>query len=220
MATASESSVQYERDLRSNNQDHKRLKDYNKKWAHKGWGHRPGAGEKIDGYWFDADVSTFAKVRPSKSFGSSPHAVKRNQNINKGAPTYDNAKGPGGLHTHKIHEKLHAMAEVKDAEASRSVIDLLPSPRGGRTAAAHSDGVLYSFDANESPATKVSLEVFVKPNAKETEKKVADEYGVVDAEGNVVEGKKAVRHLRKPASASPRANVEEPSVEVDGFELI
>lgn len=192
MATATESPMQYERDLRSIQHEDKRAKDHNKKWSHKYAGVRPLAGVK---YTWDTDMTQFEKVRPPKGWGRDPYTVPRS---NSG--------------------KVHAKAEID--EVSRSNIDYLPSPRDSRLSASKSDGVLYSFDATESPAPVLSLEVFVKPNTKETEKLVEKEYEILDVNGDVVKGKKARRHLRKAASASPEGKVEEKLVEVDGFELV
>jgi hypothetical protein len=111
----------------------------------------------------------------------------------------------------QVKTKDSAREEMQDV--SRSIVDLVPSPRG--TSA--SDGFLYSFDRTESPVNVLSLDIFVKPDVQ-TEKLVEKEYEILDANGDALRGKKARRNLRKAAS-NP---IETAPVEGDDeeFELI
>lgn len=102
---------------------------------------------------------------------------------------------------------------------SRSVLDYLPgSPR--RQMSNPMDNVLYSFDRVDSPGRPLTLEVFVKTTGRETEKFVEKEYEIVDANGDMLKGRKARRNLRRgPAEGGKSADDEFEIVE-DGFELV
>lgn len=77
---------------------------------------------------------------------------------------------------------------------------------------------LYSFDATDTPGKPLSLDIFVKPNTKETEKLVEKEYEIVDSNGDELKGRKArLRNLRRPNQAGAP---EPDAVEDEGFELV
>ncbi len=80
------------------------------------------------------------------------------------------------------------------------------------------DNFLYSFDRADSPAHVLTLDVFVKPNKRATEKLVEKEYEILDGNGEPLRGKKARQSLRK-AVTGPIEEVDEHEND-DGFELI
>lgn len=80
------------------------------------------------------------------------------------------------------------------------------------------DEFLYNFDKAGSPATGLSLDVFVRSNPRAMEKLVEKEYEVLDANGDALKGKKARQTLRQKAASDP--GVEKSTLEEDGFELV
>lgn len=80
------------------------------------------------------------------------------------------------------------------------------------------DEFLYNFDTAGSPATRLSLDVYVRSNPRAMEKLVEKEYEVLDVNGDALKGKKARQHLRQKAASDP--GVEKSTLEEDGFELV
>lgn len=121
----------------------------------------------------------------------------------------------------RTRHKVSAQEEIDEAAAvSRSVLDYLPgSPR--RQSSNPMDQVLYSFDRAETPGRPLTLGVFVKTKERDTEKFVANEYEVIDVNGDALKGRKARRNLRRGAAGVAGKSADE-DVEVveDGFELV
>ncbi len=135
------------------------------------------------------------------------HTYKGKHNIVK--TSRGNLELPAG----RVRNKISAKDEIRDA--SRSIIDMLPSARQNSV----SDGFLYSFDRTDSPAHVLSLDVFVKSTERGTEKLVEKEYEILDDNGDAVRGKKARQTLRKSAS-NPIEVVRTSDDEDDDFELV
>lgn len=84
-----------------------------------------------------------------------------------------------------------------------------------------SDNILYSFDKNDTPGRPLTLDIFVKSTGRETERLVEKEYEVIDGNGEMLNGKKARRILRKGATDPGTAlGVGDEVVEDEGFELV
>jgi len=133
------------------------------------------------------------------------HATAHNINKNRSGSWLN--PGPNS----RVQTKAKALDEIR--ETSRSMIDMIPSARKSNV----SEDFLYSFDRVDSPARVLSLDVFVKPNARETEKLVEKEYEVLDANGDALKGRRARQTLRKAAS-NPLAAV--PDVDEEDFEFV
>lgn len=116
-----------------------------------------------------------------------------------------------------MRHKVSAKEEID--EASRSVLDYLPSsPR--QHMPNPMDNILYSFDRADSPGRPLTLEVFVKTTGRETEKFVEKEYEVIDANGDMLKGRKARRNLRRGMAGGAKSADDEFEVVDDGFELL
>lgn len=206
-------SFQVTRDLRSASQDPKRAKERTSKWAR---GTRPPPGEIAD-HFVDFNKRAaepagpqYAKIRPERAFRDGRSMTSRN--IVKPKMSWDLPSG-------RSRAKVSAMEELDDSTMSRSLLDMLPSAGMIRPQpTATPDRFLYSFDATDTPGKPLSLDIFVKPNTKETEKLVEKEYEIVDSNGDELKGRKArLRNLRRPN----QGGVAEPDVvEDDGFELV
>lgn len=136
----------------------------------------------------------------------------------RGSPSHNIVK-PKYVHDVKPNvsrAKIDAMEELNDPAISRSLIDLLPSPRARRNSV--TEGFLYSFDRMDSPGRPLTLDVFVKTNPKETERLVEKEYEILDYNGDALKGRKARRNLRR--RSLPQSAEEPPVVEDEGFELV
>lgn len=121
------------------------------------------------------------------------------------------------LGNQRVRHKVSAKEEID--EASRSVLDYLPgSPR--QQVPNPMDNVLYSFDRVDSPGRPLTLEVFVKTTGREMEKFVEKEYEVIDANGDMLKGRRARRSLRRGAAAGGKSADDEFEVDEDGFELL
>jgi hypothetical protein len=205
MSATFEVPVQVDRDLRSASHDAKRNNDSNHKWV-MGRVHHPGVRVALDGELLGGSNDAHrSKAKPAKRTWSPLPKVDHHSNINKLNRRHDQT-----AHTVSY---CNAHDEIRDAKGSRSIIDLLP----GAGPAAARDDFLYSYDQTDSPAHVLSLEVFVKPDVKGTERFVEKEYEILDANGEAVKGRKARQTLRKSASAEKKM-VE--VVDEDGFELI
>lgn len=119
----------------------------------------------------------------------------------------------------RARAKVSAMEELDDSTMTRSLLDMLPSATTVHPQpTATPDMFLYSFDATDTPGKPLSLDIFVKPNTKETEKLVEKEYEIVDSNGDELKGRKArLRNLRRPNQAGAP---EPDAVEDEGFELV
>ncbi|KAF3767469.1 hypothetical protein M406DRAFT_350576 [Cryphonectria parasitica EP155] len=209
-----ESPAQFDRDLRSANQEWKRDKDADVKWSY---------GTKRDFLWYpplssDADMDPSFKRRPlGKPSDNLAPFTKPKGNINKYARTTGRIRECGNKH---IRSKVSAREEIEEAaSASRSVLDYLPaSPQHQRPNPM--DHVLYSFDRTDSPGRPLTLEIFVKTTGRETEKFVEKEYEVIDTNGDALRGRKARRNLRQGTAADAKLAGEEVEIDEDGFELV
>ncbi|KAI1332384.1 hypothetical protein F5Y16DRAFT_176521 [Xylariaceae sp. FL0255] len=215
------------RDFRSSARDSKRTKDHNTKWAN---GIRASPGVKavwtIAGPGQTGRKEQQEKSRPEKA----PRFVtarlpKRHRayetvvpkryehhNINK-----PDAPSRGDMPISHWRTKVSNIVELQESSnLSNSLLELLPSP--AQQNLAQSEDFLYNFDRSESPGKPLSLDVYIKPNAKETEKFVEKEYEILDNNGEAVKGRKARMNLRHgkslPAAEEPKI------VEEEGFELV
>lgn len=144
---------------------------------------------------------------------------KDHGNINKYARTTGRMQDLGSRRT---RHKVSAQEEIEEAAAvSRSVLDYLPGSPLRQSSSNPMDQVLYSFDRADTPGRPLTLGVFVKTKERDTEKFVANEYEVIDTNGDALQGRKARRHLRRGA-AGPAGKGADEEVEVveDGFELL
>lgn len=205
-------SFEVTRDLRSASQDPKRAKERTSKWAR---GTRPAPGERYDIF---ADFNKRAaepagpqqtKTRPDRVWNGR---AMPSRNIVKPKMSWDVPSG-------RARAKVSAMEELDDSAMTRSLLDMLPSATMVRPQpTATPDRFLYSFDATDTPGKPLSLDIFVKPNTKETEKLVEKEYEIVDANGDELKGRKArLRNLRRPNQGGAP---EPDAIEDEGFELV
>ncbi|CAN8103081.1 unnamed protein product [Discula destructiva] len=209
-----ESPAQYERDLRSEHHEWKRTKDANAKWL---FGTTvPGAYQPGSRLWWqegagDVDVKPRPKGKPSEI-----HALdhKDKHNINKYARTTGRIRDLPSL---RVRHRVSAQEEID--EAARSVLDYLPGSPQQHTPNPM-DNVLYSFDRVDSPGRPLTLEVFVKTTGRETEKFVEKEYEVIDANGDMLKGRKARRNLRRGTATGDKSADDDFQVDEDGFELV
>ncbi|KAK7956744.1 uncharacterized protein PG986_005966 [Apiospora aurea] len=196
------------RDFRAAAQDPKRAKERYSKWSR---GSRPLPGSKdniLDPFRADA------KVRPQRSFPEAPRNRIRNHNIVK-------AKIPWDMPHNHSRAKVNPMEELNDPSSlTRSLIDTLPSSDQAEKKTSMADQVLYSFDRVDSPGKPLSLDVFVKSDAKGTEKLVEREYEVLDINGDALKGRKARRILRHPSPKQHATSTDFDAEDVDGFQLI
>ncbi|OTB06030.1 hypothetical protein M426DRAFT_21454 [Hypoxylon sp. CI-4A] len=198
------------RDLRSSAQDSKRFKEHAEKWSR---GARPLAGVK---YNIIEDALAMDNESQQEKFRPERHHSYRlpTQNVVKPREAQRHGFRPAYSRT-----KIDAMTELNDPSSiSRSLYDLLPSSTQSRRSFSSSDNIMYSFDRAESPYRPLTLDVFVKPNPKETDKFVEKEYEILDNNGDALKGRRARQNLRRKNNA-PAA--EEPDIiEDDGFELV
>ncbi|KAL2200444.1 hypothetical protein P885DRAFT_66129 [Corynascus similis CBS 632.67] len=205
-------SIQYERDLRSNNKEWRRTKDSAVKWSQ---GSRFLAGITVATFWDGrimngktAPEQMFAKRRPEKRLSEQPRLNKRAFNE----------------YAQKHRAGVYTKADVLEAAIA---VDDVPSTPGAVPPA--DAGVLYSFDRTDTPGRALTLDVFVKTTngGKETERLVEKEYEVLDANGDAVRGRKAKAVLRKgtgrvkgnDTATGGEGDKDGEEVE-DGFELI
>ncbi|KAG6366294.1 hypothetical protein INS49_000470 [Diaporthe citri] len=206
-------SVQYERDLRSANQEYKRGKDATVKWSF---------GTTASPSWWSASApepdNENIKARPlgkwSDQFGKED---KDKGNINKYTRTTGRLRD---IPSKRVRSKVSAQEEIEEAAfTSRSVLDYLPSPVRRQNSAA--DNILYSFDRQDSPGRPLTLDIFVKKGGRETERFVEKEYEILDANGDALKGRKARRNLRRGVTnGSKSADDDMPEMDEDGFELV
>ncbi|KAI1491240.1 hypothetical protein F5X96DRAFT_668851 [Biscogniauxia mediterranea] len=200
------------RDLRSFAQDTKRVKEHKEKWSR---GARPSPGCKYN-IWGDTIVtgsdSQREKIRPER-FAYSYRLPTQNIVKPRSKTRYDVPQSHS-------RAKIDALAELQDtSNISRSLHDLMSSPQNRRKLST-SDNILYSFDRADTPGKPLSLDIFVKPNPKETEKFVEKEYEILDNNGDALKGRKARRNLRRGKGNHPSAMEEPEPIEDDGFELV
>ncbi|KAK5651540.1 hypothetical protein OQA88_11905 [Cercophora sp. LCS_1] len=205
MATTTDS-PQFDRDLRSANQEWKRGKDSSSKWSR---GTVPSAGVQVNGMGMPVTGSESQQlhVRPrTRLCDSLPK--KHHQNFVKMRKCHD-------LPVKQMRTKLYAKGEITDVSA-RSLSELPPTP-GVIRRMSTSDNFLYSFDRSDTPGKPLTLEVFVKtPTARETEKFIAKEYEILDGNGEALKGRRARRNLRAGGSSAGEDEI----VEDEGFELV
>ncbi|EJT74959.1 hypothetical protein GGTG_08797 [Gaeumannomyces tritici R3-111a-1] len=218
MAAMIETPAQFERDLRSAHKGWKRGKDSRAKWAH---GHRPAAGVKWNHFTGGAADETpevlLSKSRPDKKYSDYCHDShhKKHPNYVKVTRPLPYMLGPSNG---RPSGRMGARGEIEDPEASRSIIDLLVPAARKESWGFHSmDGVLYSFDAVDTPSRPVTLETFVKANNRTTEKMVEKEYEILDANGELLKGRKARSDLRKSANGAGGSGG---GIDDDDFELV
>lgn len=158
--------------------------------------------------------STRSDTKPC-SYGSGFDRGKGN--INKYGRTTGRIRELGNR---RVRHKVSAQEEIDEAASvSRSVLDYLPgSPR--RQVSNPMDNVLYSFDRTDSPGRPLTLEVFVKTTGREMEKFVEKEYEIVDANGDMLKGRKARRNLRRGTAEGSKSGDNDFEIDEDGFELV
>lgn len=211
MAAVVESPALYGRDLRSANTEWKRTKDSAKKWT---YGSRHLAG--VHTVWrfggitsLTGSPSQHAKTRPEFKY-SDQHRhyryqkAKQEHNIVKPRSRRYESELP----IRRTRTTIDAQLECREGQ-SLDLDDLDSISSSRRTAVAASNpraqsfsdtDVLYSFDdRHDTPGfgAPLTLDVFVKTDARETEKFVEKEYGILGVDGELVTGRKARRNLRK-----------------------
>ncbi|KAK1699628.1 hypothetical protein BDP55DRAFT_540393 [Colletotrichum godetiae] len=201
MAGPIESPTQYQRDLRSANQDFKRSKDSRSKWSN---GARPLAGCHLDWNTLEAVGGTEqqrAMSRPRVKNSETSHYKKNLHNITK---FRSHSEFPQG----RLRSAARAKEQIKDP-LSRSVMNMAPMQD------VYGDIVTedwkYSFDRVESPGRPVTLDIFVKTTGRETERMVEKEYEILNENGQVLKGRKARQNLRQEGGRIS---------EEDGFQLV
>ncbi|OHF03374.1 hypothetical protein CORC01_01427 [Colletotrichum orchidophilum] len=203
MAASIESPTQFERDLRSANQEFKRSKDSRSKWSN---GARPLAGCHLDWNTMEAvggSEHQRGMARPRVKNSETSHYKKTLHNISKFRSHWEFPQG-------RLHSTARAKEHIKDP-LSRSVMNMAPSPDvlGGLSA---SEDWKYSFDQVESPGRPMTLDVFVKTTTgRETERMVEKEYEILNENGQVLKGRKARQNLRQEGGRVS---------EEDGFQLV
>ncbi|KAH7626317.1 hypothetical protein B0T09DRAFT_387253 [Sordaria sp. MPI-SDFR-AT-0083] len=245
MATSLDSSVQYERDLRSSHKEWKRSKDSSTKWA-SGTRDLPGvkkdwnmAGELLttsNGHPNQMTKSRPARrVRDAWSTSGCEYPKQSSRNLYKLRHHTGGGRSNNNIGYHSINfPKLFAHKDIRydDREdyssttpsstpsVSKNLFSSVTTPA--------EDNFLYSFDQDSTPGfsrTPLTLENFVKTDDRKTEKFVEKEYEILDANGETLKGRKAKRRgLRGGAAASGGSGgsgKEEEEVEEDeGFELV
>ncbi|KAJ4381452.1 hypothetical protein N0V85_008662 [Neurospora sp. IMI 360204] len=245
MATSLESSVQYERDLRSSHKEWKRSKDSSTKWAS---GTRDLPGVKKN--WMTGELLTsnghpnqLIKSRPARKIrgdacGSCEYPKQSSRNLYK-LRHHGNNIGYHSINFPKLfaHKDIRyddredysttssSSSSTPSSSVSKNLFSSVVSSTTSTTAA--EDNFLYSFDQDSTPGfsrTPLTLENFVKTDDRKTEKFVEKEYEILDANGEALKGRKAKRRgLRGGAAAAAAAasQQEEEEVEEDeGFELV
>jgi hypothetical protein len=243
MATSLDSSVQYERDLRSSHKEWKRTKDSSTKWAS---GTRDLPGVKKNSWSMTGEMlsnnhhpNQMIKSRPARKVRDAcgceyPKQSSRNMYKLRG----------GNVGYHSINfPKLFAHKDIRYGDdhdystpSSRSPTTTRSSPSVSTTknlfasitssSGQAEDNFLYSFDQDSTPGfsrTPLTLENFVKTDDRKTEKFVEKEYEILDANGEALKGRKAKRRgLRAPggAATSGKGEEEDEVVEDEGFELV
>lgn len=249
MATFLDSSVQYERDLRSSHKEWKRSKDSSTKWAS---GTRDLPGVKKNWNNMTGELLTTSNGHPNQMTKSRPARKVRDacgceypKQPSRNLYKLRHHTGGNNIGYHSINfPKLFARKDIRyddreDYSSSSSTPSSTPSSRlsttknlfssvvstPGSTATAE-DNFLYSFDQDSTPGfsrTPLTLENFVKTDDRKTEKFVEKEYEILDANGEALKGRKAKRRgLRGGAAAAASGSgKEEDEVEEDeGFELV
>ncbi|KUI68803.1 hypothetical protein VM1G_04159 [Cytospora mali] len=204
-AIITETPAQYERDIRSANQEWKRGKDASVKWSYGSTSSWLGTE--------DVAPENFRAQPIGKLSDRTRLFYKDKGNVNKLARTTGRIKD---LPSNNVRSKVSAKEEIE--AASRSVLDYLPSPV--RRQSTTTDNVIYSFDHTESPGRPLTLDIFVKTTGRDTEKFVEKEYEILDANGDALKGRKARRTLRQGVSSGSKSADGEPEVDEDGFELV
>ncbi|KAJ0320435.1 hypothetical protein COL5a_009792 [Colletotrichum fioriniae] len=203
MTASIESPAQFERDLRSANQDFKRSKDSRSKWSN---GARPLAGCHLDWYTLEAVGGTEqqrAMTRPRVRNSETSHYKKHMQNFSK---FRSHAEFPQG----RLRSAARAKEQIKDP-LSRSVMNMAPSQDLYGDISATEDWK-YSFDRVDSPGRPMTLDIFVKTaTGRETERMVEKEYEILNENGQVLKGRKARQNLRQEGGRVS---------EEDGFQLV
>ncbi|KAK3488106.1 uncharacterized protein B0T23DRAFT_222203 [Neurospora hispaniola] len=234
MATSLESSVQYERDLRSSHKEWKRSKDSSTKWA-SGTRELPGVKKN----WMTGELlgsghpNQLIKSRPARKVRDSSCDYPKQSSRNLYKLRHGGGAGrSNNIGYHSINfPKLFAHKDIRyDDREDYSAAPNPPSPSllpknlfSSVTAA--EENFLYSFDQDSTPGfsrTPLTLENFVKTDDRKTEKFVEKEYEILDANGEALKGRKAKRRgLRGGAAAGSSQQEDEDRVEEDdGFELI
>lgn len=206
-------SIQFERDLRSANQEYKRGKDASVKWS---FGTTASPPWVIPGAP-DPDSENF-RARPLGKWSDLCGKDDKDKgNINKYTRTTGRLRE---IPSKRVRSKLSAQEEIDEvAFTSRSILDYLPSPVRRQSSSA--DNVLYSFDRQDSPGRPLTLDIFVKKGGRDTERFVEKEYEILDANGDALKGRKARRNLRRGvANGSKSAEDDVPEYDEDGFELL
>ena len=210
------------RDFRSGNKDHKRVKNFNVKWAH---GVRPSVNPTAP-----------ERLRPVRtSLNMQPSFMHKHNQQNIVKFTRGNKPWmPAG----RVRAQTDALFEIDDArrqaaqghDSLSGSLDLagfedsVGESKNTTAQAQDTSSLLYSFDNTDSPPPALTLDLFVKPTTarateKLVEKLVEKEYEVLDDNGDAVRGRKARHMLRNKGPATARAEADVVVVD-DDFELI
>ncbi|KAK3955426.1 hypothetical protein QBC32DRAFT_38810 [Pseudoneurospora amorphoporcata] len=248
MATSLDSSVQYERDLRSSHKEWKRSKDSSTKWAS---GTRDLPGVKKNNNWNMTGnellttsnghhPNQMTKSRPAKkiradAWSSSGCEYPKQSSRNLYKLRHHTGRS-NNIGYHSINfPKLFAHKDIRygDDQDYSTPASTTPSAHvsttkknlfSSITSTAAEDTFLYSFDQDATPGfsrTPLTLENFVKTDDRKTEKFVEKEYEILDANGEALKGRKAKRRgLRGGAAAASQDKDDEEVVEDEGFELV
>ncbi len=214
-------------DLRSAHIEFKRSRDSTMKWCR---------GFIAENTIYDApvakivDVSTARKIVPLRP-PAKESSVGRRQNVGKGRPSPYYSPWAA-----RARDTSDARLQTKEGMGfGHADLDEMGSGPGAAAAAAAvaaaaSSGIFYSFDHTDSPPDALSLEAYMKPNVRATEKLVEREYEVLDGNGDAVSGRKARHVLRREAAgagalstAGPSTAPKAPLIEVlddEDFELV
>ncbi|KAK3398589.1 hypothetical protein B0T20DRAFT_479346 [Sordaria brevicollis] len=236
MATPLDSSVQYERDLRSSHKEWKRTKDSSSKWA-SGTRDLPGVkkswsmtGELLSNQHHPNQMIKSRPARKVRDACGCEYPKQSSRNMYK-------LRG-GNVGYHSINfPKLFAAKDIRYGDdvdystPSRTTTRSSPSVTTSKNLFASitsastqaEDNFLYSFDEDSTPGfsrTALTLENFVKTDDRKTEKFVEKEYEILDANGEALKGRKAKRRgLRVPGGGASQDKGEEVE-EDEGFELV
>lgn len=234
MATSLDSSVQYERDLRSSHKEWKRTKDSSTKWAS---GARDLPGVKKS-WSMTGELLSSNQHHPNQMIKSRPARKVRDacgcEYPKQSSRNMYKLRG-GNVGYHSINfPKLFAAKDIRYGDdhdfstpPSRSTRS---SPSVSTTknlfssiTSASEDNFLYSFDQDSTPGfsrTPLTLENFVKTDDRKTEKFVEKEYEILDANGEALKGRKAKRRGLRGGASQQEKGEDEEVVEDEGFELV
>ncbi|KAH7327857.1 hypothetical protein B0I35DRAFT_472630 [Stachybotrys elegans] len=197
-----EYSSQLERDLRSADREFKRHRDLVAKWAN---GARPldSPGHvEVQYLGIEKRGKAFPRLlRPQKN----SHPRKSHHNMVKTLRGHNHELPPG-----RVRRAAHIQAEMDQS--------FLENPPIECPSLASAEQMVTENTGRQCQATTdlllppLSLDHFIKTTGRETEQFVEKEYGIIDANGQLLEGRKARQNLRHGKDQSIQA--------VEGYEVI